>query len=451
LEYLYEVPRKTDQPDWVETLYDRIANEEDARVCKAISEEACREVPGNFFLQFLANSLTKIGDRVASPKTTLAWLLQALGAPAFFTGIIVPIRESGSLLPQLFIAGAIRQLPRRKWVWVTGAFLQGLSVAGLGWVALGLEDVAAGWTIVGLLILFSLARGLCSVASKDVLGKTIPKSRRGLLKGMMSSASGLIAVLAGVGLMISGKAGAADNSVTGYAVLLFSGGVLWLVAAAIYGFLREYPGETEGGGNAFAEALKQLTVLRKDAGFRNFVIVRALAIGSGLSSPFLISLAHGELGGTALWLGMFILVDGLAAMLASPILGKLADQSSRRLLRQAMVAAGCLLVVVIGYSLLTQTLVGPVAFYPAAFFILGIIHSGVRLGRKTYLVDMAEGNQRTTYVAVSNSLIGIILLLAGGLTGLLALVSVQLALAAFAACAFAGALLGSRLPEVSES
>jgi hypothetical protein len=445
------VSGKTDKWHWIEALYDRIANEEDARVCKAISEEACREVPGNFFLQFLANSLTKIGDRLASPKTTLAWLLQALGAPAFFTGIIVPIRESGSLLPQLFIAGSIRKLPRRKWVWVTGAVLQGLSVAGLGWVALTLQGAAAGWGIVGLLILFSLARGLCSVASKDVLGKTIPKSRRGLLKGMMSSASGLIAVLAGVGLMITGKTGAAENSVTGYAVLLFAGGVLWMLAAGIYSAVREYPGETEGGGNAFTEALKQLAVLRKDADFRYFVIVRALAMGSGLSSPFVISLAHGKLGGTALWLGMFIFVDGLAAMLASPILGKLADQSSRRLLRQAMVASGTLLVVVIGYSLMPEPLVPPVAFYPAAFFILGIIHSGVRLGRKTYLVDMAEGNQRTTYVAVSNTLIGIILLMAGALTGLLALVSVQLALGAFALCAFAGALLGARLPEVSDA
>lgn len=443
--------KKTDQPDLLEALYDRIANEEDARVCKAISEEACRVVPGNFFLQFLANSLTKIGDRVASPKTTLAWLLQALGAPAFFTGIIVPIRESGALLPQLFIAGLIRQLPRRKWVWVTGAFLQGLAVTGLGLVAIGLEGTAAGWGVIGLLVLFSLARGLCSVASKDVLGKTIPKTRRGLLKGLMSSTSGLIAVLAGVGLIISGKTGGDGDSINGYAILLFAGGALWLLAAAVYSAVREYPGETEGGGNAFTEAIKQLSVLRKDAGFRNFVVVRSLAIGSGLSSPFLIGLAHGELGGTAFWLGMFILVDGLAAMLSSPILGRFADQSSRRLLRQAMLASGCLIVLVIGYSLLSGPLVPPTVFFPAAFFILGIIHSAVRLGRKTYLVDMAEGNQRTTYVAVSNTLIGIVLLATGALTGLLALVSVQLALGVFALCAFGGALLGSRLPEVSDS
>jgi hypothetical protein len=37
--------------------------------------------------------------------------------------------------------------------------------------------------IVGLLVLFSLTRGLCSVSAKDVLGKTVSKARRGNLMG----------------------------------------------------------------------------------------------------------------------------------------------------------------------------------------------------------------------------------------------------------------------------
>ena len=46
-----------------------------------------------------------------------------------------------------------------------------------------LDGVMAGWAIVGLLVVFSLARGLCSVSAKDVLGKTVSKSRRGILMG----------------------------------------------------------------------------------------------------------------------------------------------------------------------------------------------------------------------------------------------------------------------------
>ena len=63
--------------------------------------------------------------------------------------------------------------------------------------------------------------------------------------------------------------------------------------------------------------------------------------------------------------------------------------------------------------------------YPSAFFILGIAHSGVRLGRKTYIIDMAGGNKRTDYVAVSNTIIGGILLITGGISALASLISIE--------------------------
>ena len=59
------------------------------------------------------------------------------------------------------------------------------------------------------------------------------------------------------------------------------------------------------------------------------------------------------------------------------------------------------------------------AFFPAAYFVLSIAHDGVRVGRKTYVVDLARGNRRTDYVSVSNTVIGVVLLVAG-LSGTLA-------------------------------
>ena len=46
------------------------------------------------------------------------------------------------------------------------------------------------------------------------------------------------------------------------------------------------------------------------------------------------------------------------------------------------------------------------------------MHGGVRLGRKVYLVDMATADNRAAYVAVSNTVIGV-LMLVGGLVGVL--------------------------------
>lgn len=83
-----------------EKLYDLITGDEDARVCRGIPSDACDDQPHNFFAYLGANSLSKVADELSSARLVLPWLLGALGAPAAFTGFLVPIRESGVLLPQ---------------------------------------------------------------------------------------------------------------------------------------------------------------------------------------------------------------------------------------------------------------------------------------------------------------------------------------------------------------
>ena len=148
----------------LDRLYEFLVEEEDARACLDIPEEACREAAGNFFKIGIAQTLTKLADELANAKTVLPWLLGALGAPSVLVGFLVPVRESVSLLPQLVIAGSVRHYPERTPVWVWGAVLQATTLGLLAGVAVFLRGVMAGIAVITLLLLFSLARGLCSVA-----------------------------------------------------------------------------------------------------------------------------------------------------------------------------------------------------------------------------------------------------------------------------------------------
>ncbi|HEV2128803.1 MAG TPA: hypothetical protein VGR22_09315, partial [Thermomicrobiales bacterium] len=47
-----------------------------------------------------AQALQNAGDQVVKASTVLTWLLAALGAPTWTIGLLVPVRESGSMLPQ---------------------------------------------------------------------------------------------------------------------------------------------------------------------------------------------------------------------------------------------------------------------------------------------------------------------------------------------------------------
>ncbi|MBZ2168585.1 MFS transporter [Marinobacter sp. F4216] len=429
--------------DTIDQLYSLIANEEDARVCKDIPDEACREVPRNFFLILASNVLTKLGDLLTSPKTVLAWLMSAVGAPALVAWL-VPIRESGSMLPQMVIGAWVRRKPVRKWFWVMGSFGQAVSVMAMAASVWFLEGYAAGAGIVAALIAFSLARGFCSVAMKDVQGKCIPKSRRGRLSGLATTFGGTLTVAMTL-LLFWGQE---DPNVAFYSLLLMLAAGLWVIAGFLFAGVQEYEGETSGGGNALAEAFKSLSLLKEDAPFRHFVITRALLLCSALAAPYFVVLAQQQSEGSLL-LGVFLLVSSLASSISASVWGWMADSSSRKtMIRGAAIASGVCLVVAVT-AMAADDGTRSSWFYPAAFFVLQIAHSGVRLGRKTYLVDMAGGNKRTDYTAVSNSVIGVLLLVTGALTAAISAISEIAVILVLGLMGAAGMVSALRLKEVS--
>lgn len=427
----------------LERLYALVANEEDARTCTDISDEACREVPGNFFRIVLANVLTKIGDLLINPKTVLAWLIVAVGAPAALVGVLVPIRESGSLIPQLAIGAWVRRHPIRKGFWVLGAALQGLAVLGMAAAVWWLQGLAAGLVVIALLVVFSVSRGFCSVAMKDVQGKCIPKSRRGRLTGLASTCSGLVTLVAGLLLFGGGK----DPDTLLYCGLLLAAGLAWWAAAAVFASVDEFRGETAGGGRALHQAFHSLGLLVRDAPFRNFVIARALLMASALGSPFVVTLAQHHGKGAAL-LGGFVVASSLAGTVSASIWGYMADASSRQVMVRGGALAALMCLAVAALALADPAWSGKTWCYPLAFFVLAVAHAGVRIGRKTYLVDMAGGNKRTDYTAVSNTVIGVLLLMVGIISAAVALLGPSWALVLLGLMGLLGTFWSWRLPEV---
>ena len=434
---------------WSDSIYQKLINEEDARACKAIDDDACREVPGNFMRIIISQFLTNLGDAIINPKVTLPWILQSLGAPAFLLGWLVPIRESGSLIPQLAIASWIRKMPLRKWAWVTGSILQALCVLAIGLVAMTLEGAVAGWAVIGLLAVFSLSRGLSSVASKDVLGKTIPKKQRGQVSGWSSSAAGFVTIAMAAALFLSWYLNA-DSGNAFYGWALIAGAAIWLLAAGVFAQVKEFPGETSGGKNGLFEAFKQLALLKTDKDFRNFVITRSLFLCTALSAPYYIVLAHDALGSDIWVLALFMFASGLAGLVSAPVWGRFSDQSSRRVMMMASMGAAVIGTLLFLISEYLPQLMSTFWLMPLLYFLLTICHQGVRVGRKTYLVDMAEGDKRTSYVSVSNTMIGIILLALSAVGSLTSVMSIEALILAFSVMAVVGVLMAARLPEVSE-
>lgn len=423
-------------------LYDLITGDEDARVCKDIPDESCKHQPVNFFLHLLSNFFTKLADEIASARLVFPWVLGLLGAPLLLVSLAVPIRESGVLLPQLFIAAKIRAKALRKYVWMLGGLLSGVALWACGFVlVMDLSAENASWLVFGALIVFSFSRGICSVAAKDVLGKTVSKSRRGTLMGLATSVSGLFTLLLGLNL---GFYNQIKNNELILASLFGIAGLCWIVASLAIWAIREEPGATEGGGNAGIEALKSLRLLKEDKPFRNFVIVRTLLLSVSLGAPILIIIAQNTLGNAAL-IGLFLIVSGLANTVSGYVWGRLADYSSRTLMAIAS-GVNALVGVVVLLMLQLKIEFNALLLFVTAYFLTSVCLAGVRLGRKTLLVDMATAETRSAYVAVSNTSIGFLILIVGAVVSLIAGQNTQGMLWAFSglsavACALCSLLL----------
>ena len=429
-------------------LYELAAADEDARLCRDIPEAQCSEQPGSFVRQVVAQALSKTGDVLADPKVVLPWLLGAVGAPAFLLGLLVPLRESLALLPQMLVGAVIRRFPVRKGFWAISSLVEGLCVILMGVLAAtGLRGAVAGWSIVGLLSVFSLARGVASIAAKDTLGKTVSKGRRGRVSGYAATASGLVASLAGLYLAL-GPAEARPQWLL-YALLMLAGAT-WFAAAAVFWSIREFPGATEGGRSLGDLIGRQFALLAKDGELRRFLLARTLMISTALVGPAYVSLAQRDSGQQLGALGWLIIASGAASALSASFWGRLADRSSRLTMGLSALLCGALGIGVLAIRHGLPDWNPGDLFYAAVLFILGIAHAGVRIGRKTQLVDLAGGDRKSDYVAVSNTLIGIMLLLIGAASGVLFEYGLELGIGVLSVMAMAGALLAMTMKNVQE-
>lgn len=429
-----------------ERVYLALTSEDDGRVCRDIPDSACNDQPRNFLIHVASLGTTKTGDGLVDPKLVLSWLLGAIGAPAAAVGMLVPVREAGALLPQLFTAAAIRRLPCRKWVWAAGSLVQGLSLFGMAAAASVMEGAAAGWTIVGLLAVFAVARSACSVSYKDVLGKTVSKSTRGTATGTAGTI-GAIAVFA-FGALLS--TGILEKSVAMICGALVVGGVLWIAAALMFTALSEEPGATEGGGNPIEVVRKQFGLLGDDPQLVRFIVTRGLLIATALAPPYMLAMAGRDSGGTAGSLGPFILASAFAAISSTYIWGRLSDRSSRRVLGFSGVIAALSLTATAALGVAGGDHLQNPLVLPGLLFVLMIAYQGVRLGRSTHLVDMANEDRRAAYTALSNTIVGV-LLVAGGAFGIVASVAGEVTvLALFAAMCLGATAVAHGLEEVQD-
>ena len=312
-----------------------------------------------------------------------------------------------------------------------------MAAAGIALAALTLSGATAGIVIVGLVAVLAVARSVSSVSYKDVLGKTVEKARRGRVSGNAAS-------IAAAGVLVFGAlllTGWVDRVVVVSGAIGLSA-VLWLMAAGVFTRLRETPSEPAHVEQT-STVRRYWQYLRTDRELQKLIVARGLLMATAIAPPYLILLASDATGSMFTQLGLLVVAAALAAFVSGWVWGIFSDRSTPLAMASAGILAAFTLLVAIAAA--AAGWFAHLFVLPALLLVLMVAYQGVRIGRTTQLVNIANEDTRTAYTALSNTIIGIALLLTGGLGFLVPLLGIGFVLWTLVGMCLLGAAVASRM------
>ncbi|MGQ9709822.1 MAG: MFS transporter [Anaerolineae bacterium] len=345
-----------------------------------------------------------------NPNTVLPAFARTLTASEPLVGMVSTVIAAGWLLPQLLVAAVIGQKPRKKPYLIRAIYI-GRPIYFLLAIVIwaGLTRYPR-WMLAVFLVgigLFNVLDGIASVAWFDLMGTTIPPTRRGRLVGAGQLLSGLAGI--GVGALV----GAILSSPRlpypwNYAVLFVLAGLALTLSTVALTLLREPERSAPTSTTAPPSLRRQLREIWGGwPDFRRLVFGRWLIGLFGLALPFYILHATEVVGLSEAVAGWFVSAQMVGGIVASIGLGWLSERWGPRAAIWAGAAATlvspllALLIHLIRSRWIAQA-------YSLVYFCYGITNNTWMMGMFNYLLEIAPEDRRPLFVGLYNTLGGVL-------------------------------------------
>lgn len=351
---------------------------------------------------------------LVSSSTVLPAFVSRLSDLPVLVGLVSTIGSGGWLLPQLLSASRISHYRLKKRFLVVPGLIGRPSfwITAILLLAVGARQPALVLTVFFLgLTLFNVCDGVGAVAWFDIFSKAIPARARGRVIGTLQLVGALLGMA--VGLLVQYLLGDASPLLfpANFAALFLLAGVFLGISTFSCSRIREPEGVAPPPRVPLSEYAGRLaTVLRTDPDFRRITALR-LSLGiSGMASPFFVVYATNEVGlGTGV-VGAFLTAQVAGGLVGSVGLAYLTERSGSRLttiIETLLAVATPALAIVVALTLPSN----PGAFtlaYACVFALMGANMSAFMLGHMNYLMEMSPPGERATYVGLSNTITGLL-------------------------------------------
>lgn len=376
-----------------------------------------REIRRSFWLGVLNGALFEFAERLIDPPLVLTWFVSRLTSSNLLIGLVAPLGDAGWFLPQIFVSGLVQRMPRKMLSYTIATIIRVLSWLLLAAVVWLVDDLrlllGAFFAFYGLA---RIASGLGGLGFFEVVAKTIPANRRGSFFAWRLFAGGILALGAGgVTRAVLERVPFPD----GHALLF----VLYIAVAApamlAFILIREPPGTATPQTVTLGQQLRRAgEFLRADPIFRRYMAARTALGLAGIALPFYGVYARNVLGAPEGMVGIYVAVRVGAGLLANLPWGRVSDRKGNRLVMLCF-SLGSGLASLIALALVIWVTVSPqqeswLPYLATPLFLLnGALGPAGALVGNNFLLELAPEAERPLYLGLSNTLIGIVVLISG--------------------------------------
>ena len=318
------------------------------------------------------------------------------------------------------------------------------------------------WSLIAFMAVFASSGGFGMIAFVEVVGKTVPPTRRGAYFGIRRFIGGMLTV--GAGIMIKTVLDSPESLPfpRNFLLLFVVGAALSVVGMIAFSLVEEPPRTELRREIGFLQFLRRgLRILRHDANVQRFVAVVYLTRFALLVGPFYTIFAQHSLRVSLSTAGIFLAIFSGASMLSNLAWARMSDrQGNRRVivwsallfLATPVIAVtarfipDAALVEVGGWSMRVN-----LAYYCVLYAVNGAVSSGRGIGFLNYQIEAAPERRRPTYFSLQSTLVAPSCLLPIAVGYFLDRTDAYVAVFAAAfVTALAAALLAQRLREPRE-
>lgn len=346
---------------------------------------------------FLALTMAMI-----EPNTVLPTLVSSLTSSTLIFGLMYSILLGAPLLFNLPFSRFQHRFPKKRSFLLVGIYTRSFSFVGMAGATLLWGQASPDLALVilaVLVLLFAASGGFAGIAYTDMVGQTIAIQQRPSMYAVRQVFGGVGSLIGAVVLTWMFRPGNLAFPLN-YAIGLLIGAGGLLVGS--FGFWRI----RETAHSPSAESPKPIppreglvSILKRDARFRRFIIIENLSGFSLMLLPFYMVFITTRFPQAREWIGIFMIAQTVGSIGSNFMWASVARRFKPRTVARLCMSIGGIIPLL---ALLLQPL-GP-AWFTLLFLLIGFVLSGRNIGFEPYLLEIAPADQRTLYLGIRGSL-----------------------------------------------